>query len=35
MDNIIKTSNLCKYFRTFKAVDNLNFEVQKGEIFAF
>ncbi|EAK0822883.1 ABC transporter ATP-binding protein [Campylobacter lari] len=35
MDSVIKTSNLCKYFGTFKAVDDLNFEVYKGEIFAF
>ncbi|EAI7262310.1 ABC transporter ATP-binding protein [Campylobacter lari] len=35
MDSVIKTSNLCKYFGTFKAVDDLNFEVHKGEIFAF
>lgn len=35
MDSVIKTSNLCQYFGTFKAVDNLNFEVHKGEIFAF
>ncbi|MFW6285643.1 MAG: ABC transporter ATP-binding protein [Nanoarchaeota archaeon] len=34
-DVIIKVSNLTKKFKDFKAVDNISFEVKKGEIFAF
>jgi len=31
----IITENLCKTFGTFKAVDNITFDVKKGEIFGF
>jgi ABC-2 type transport system ATP-binding protein len=33
--NIITTNNLSKTFGDFKAVDNISFEVKKGEIFGF
>lgn len=33
--NIIQVKNLTKYFNGFTAVDHLNFEVEKGEIFGF
>lgn len=32
---IIKVANLTKQFGDFKAVDNISFEVKKGEIFGF
>lgn len=32
---MIKTVNLSKHFGKFKAVDNISFEVSKGEIFGF
>jgi ABC-2 type transport system ATP-binding protein len=32
---VIRVQNLVKTFGDFKAVDNVSFEVQKGEIFAF
>lgn len=35
MDNIIEVTNLTKRFDNFVAVDNISFEVRKGEIFAF
>jgi ABC-2 type transport system ATP-binding protein len=35
MNNIIGVQNLTKTFGDFTAVDNVNFSVQKGEIFAF
>lgn len=35
MDLAIDVKNLTKKFGNFTAVDNINFEVQKGEIFAF
>lgn len=35
MDNIIDVKNLSRSFGEFKAVDNISFSVQKGEIFAF
>lgn len=34
-DNIIEISNLKKYFNDVKAVDNISFNVKKGEFFAF
>ncbi len=34
-DNIIEVKNLTKKFNNFKAVDNITFNVKKGEIFAF
>jgi ABC-2 type transport system ATP-binding protein len=35
MENIIEVKNLSKKFDGFVAVDNINFSVKKGEIFAF
>ncbi|MBO5747048.1 MAG: ABC transporter ATP-binding protein [Clostridia bacterium] len=35
METIIKIDNLCKSFGEVKAVQNLSFEVRKGELFAF
>jgi len=32
MKNVIEIKNLTKYYKTFKAIDNLSFEVKKGEI---
>ncbi len=34
-DNVIIAENLTKEFGHFKAVDNISFEVKKGEIFGF
>jgi ABC-2 type transport system ATP-binding protein len=34
-ENIIEVKNLVKKFRDFIAVNNISFEVRKGEIFAF
>ncbi|MDR1725465.1 MAG: ABC transporter ATP-binding protein [Bacteroidales bacterium] len=34
-ENVIEVKNLCKYFGDFKAVDDISFEVKKGEIFGF
>lgn len=34
-DKVIYTQNLCKRFGNFTAVDNISFEVEKGEIFGF
>ena len=33
--NVIEVNNLTKKFGTFTAVDNISFEVKKGEIFGF
>lgn len=35
MQNIIEVKNLTKKYGDFTAVDNVSFDVQKGEIFAF
>jgi ABC-2 type transport system ATP-binding protein len=35
MDNIIEVKNLVKKFKDFTAVNDISFEVKKGEIFAF
>lgn len=32
-DNMIEVKNLCKTFKTLKAVDDISFTVKKGEIF--
>lgn len=32
---MIRTENLCKYFNGIKAVDDVSFSVEKGEIFGF
>lgn len=34
-ETIISVRNLCKTFGTFKAVDNISFDVYRGEIFGF
>ena len=34
-ENIIEVKNLTKKFKDFTAVDNISFDVKKGEIFAF
>lgn len=35
MSSAIKVQNLTKYYGDFLAVDNINFEVQQGEVFGF
>jgi len=35
MDNMIEVKNLTKKFKSFVAVDNISFDVKKGEIFGF
>lgn len=35
MDNIIKIEHLKKYFKDVKAVDDISFAVEKGQLFAF
>ena len=35
MENIIEVRDLTKSFREVVAVDNISFDVKKGEIFAF
>src|ERR1700687_2995215 len=35
MENIISVKNLVKKFGDFTAVDNISFDVERGEIFAF
>ncbi len=35
MESIIKVEELKKYFKEVKAVDDINFEVEKGELFGF
>lgn len=35
MENIIEVKNLTKKFKNFVAVDNISFEIKKGEIFGF
>jgi ABC-2 type transport system ATP-binding protein len=32
---VIEVTNLCKYFGSFKAVENISFDVEQGEIFGF
>lgn len=34
-DNVIRIEHLCKSFGDLKAVDDLSFQVRKGELFAF
>lgn len=34
-ENVIEVKNLSKSFKTLKAVDNISFNVKKGEFFAF
>jgi len=34
-DNVVQISNLVKKFGSIRAVDQLNFEVKKGEVFGF
>ncbi|MFX1450868.1 MAG: ATP-binding cassette domain-containing protein, partial [Promethearchaeota archaeon] len=33
--SVITVKNLSKYYNSFCAVDNISFEVEKGEIFGF
>src|SRR5260221_345329 len=35
LNNMIQVKNLTKKFKDFVAVDNISFDVKKGEIFAF
>ena len=35
MDAIIKVENLKKYFKEVKAVDDISFSVERGELFGF
>ena len=35
MENIIEVKNLTKKFKDFTAVNDISFDVKKGEIFAF
>lgn len=35
MSEIIKVKHLKKYFQGMKAVDDISFSVQKGEMFGF
>jgi len=35
METVIKTENLCKYYKSIKAVDDLSLSVNKGEIYGF
>ena len=35
MDAIIKVNNLKKYFKEVKAVDDISFSVERGELFGF
>ncbi len=35
MENIIEVRNLTKKFRSFAAVDNISFNIERGEIFGF
>ncbi|MBC7555199.1 MAG: ABC transporter ATP-binding protein [Taibaiella sp.] len=35
MESIIETKNLCKSFKSFKAVDELSFSIQKGDVYGF
>lgn len=35
MENIIEVTNLTKKFKNFVAVDNVNFAIEKGEVFGF
>ena len=35
MENIIEIKNLTKKFKDFTAVDDITFNIKKGEIFAF
>ncbi|WP_342566779.1 ABC transporter ATP-binding protein [Psychrobacillus sp. FSL K6-4046] len=35
MENVIEVKGLAKYFSNFKAVEDVNFQVKKGEIFGF
>lgn len=35
METVVKVSNLKKYFKEVKAVDDISFQIQKGELFGF
>lgn len=34
-ETIIRVSHLKKYFKEVKAVDDISFEIKKGELFGF
>ncbi len=34
-DSIIEVSDLTRFYRDFPAVNHINFEVKRGEIFGF
>ena len=33
--NVIKTNNLTKFYGKYKGIENINLEINKGEIFGF
>lgn len=35
METVVKVSNLKKYFKEVKAVDDISFQIQQGELFGF
>ena len=35
METVVKLSNLKNYFKEVKAVDDISFQIQKGELFGF
>lgn len=35
MDHVVEVQNLTKIYNKLVAVDHINFEVKKGEIFGF
>lgn len=35
MDSVIRVEGLKKYFGDVKAVDDISFQVEKGELFGF
>ena len=35
MDYVLKTNNICKFYRNFKALNGLNMNVPKGSIYGF
>lgn len=35
MDNVIQVSHLKKYFKEVKAVDDISFQIERGELFGF
>ena len=35
MEYVLTTSSLCKYYKNFKALDNLSMHVPKGSVYGF